>query len=68
MATTGSPAATAGLTAGDLITSLDGRAASSASYSRLLLTAKVGDQVPVVYLRGGQTHQASITLTEQPTN
>jgi len=67
-ATAGSPAATAGLMAGDLITSLDGKAATSASYSRLLLTAKVGDQVQVAYLRGGQTHQASITLTEQPAN
>ncbi|MBU4418149.1 MAG: S1C family serine protease [Actinobacteria bacterium] len=66
-AATGSPATTAGLMAGDLITSLDGQTATSASYSRLLLTAKVGDQVSVAYLRDGQAHQATITLTEQPT-
>lgn len=67
-ATTGSPATTAGLKSGDLITSLNGQAATSASYSRLLLAAKVGDQVAVAYLRDGQPHQATITLTEQPAN
>jgi putative serine protease PepD len=59
------PAATAGLAAGDLITALNGEAATSASYSRLLLTATVGDSVSVSYLRDGQTHQATVAITEQ---
>jgi putative serine protease PepD len=64
--TANSPAAAAGLATGDLITSLNGAAATSASFSRLSLTAQVGDQLAVSYLRGGQTHQANLTLVEQP--
>lgn len=60
------PAARAGLRPGDVITELDGGAATSFSIAWLLATAQVGDEVPVVYLRAESPLQATITLTEQP--
>ena len=61
------PAADAGILTGDLITTINGQTASSAALSQLLLTGKVGDQVPVELLREGQTRQVTITLAELPT-
>jgi putative serine protease PepD len=64
--TAAGPASIAGLRPGDLITSFNGEPATSASLSRLFLTASVGTTVSVSYLRAGQTQQASLTLVEQP--
>lgn len=64
--TSGGPAATAGLQAGDVITSISGQPATSVSLAWLLVSAKVGDQVPVEYFRDGTSHQATLTLAEQP--
>ena len=64
--TTGGPAAGAGIQSGDVITSISGQPATSVSLAWLLVSAKVGDQVPVEYFRDGTSHQATITLAEQP--
>ncbi|MCA0294315.1 MAG: trypsin-like peptidase domain-containing protein [Actinobacteria bacterium] len=64
--TAGGPAATAGLAEGDVITSIAGGSATNVSLAWLLVSAKVGDQVPVEYVRDGASHQATITLAEQP--
>jgi putative serine protease PepD len=64
--TAGGPAASAGLQSGDVITAIGGQAATSVSLAWLLVSAKVGDQVPVDYFRDGASHQATITLAEQP--
>lgn len=64
--TTGGPAATAGLRAGDIITSVQGSPASSIGLAWVLVNAKVGDQLAVQYVRDGSVHEATITLTEQP--
>jgi putative serine protease PepD len=61
----GSPAAVAGVKVGDVITTLAGVPASSSSFSLLLLTAKVGDQVPLGIVRDGQSQQLTITVVEQ---
>lgn len=60
------PAASAGLEAGDIITSINGQTASSLNLSWLLVTASVGDEVAVVYQREETSAQTTITLAEQP--
>jgi len=62
----GGPAATAGLRAGDVIIRLNGGSATSMALSALRLSAAVGDQVGVDYVRDGATASATITLAEQP--
>ncbi len=64
--TSGGPAATAGLQAGDVITAVNGQPATAVSLAWLLVSAQVGDQIPVEYFREGNSHQATITLLEQP--
>ena len=64
--TSGGPAATAGLRAGDIITELAGSPASTLALSALQLSGKVGDAVPATYVRDGQRTSVSITLAEQP--
>ena len=59
----GEPAASAGLTAGDVITSLDGQTVSSATdLQQVLLTLHAGDSVTVGYLSPAGT-PSSVTLT-----
>ena len=55
-----------GLRQGDVITRLNGSPATSLALSALQLSGKVGDQVPVEYVRDGQQAPATITLAEQP--
>jgi putative serine protease PepD len=62
----GGPAATAGLQAEDVIIRLNDGPATSLALSALQLSAKVGDQVPVDYVRDGRTASTTITLAEQP--
>jgi putative serine protease PepD len=63
----GGPSAQAGIEVGDIITKIDGQAATSNSQiESLTLTRKAGDTVAVSYSRGGHTAEATITLGAQP--
>jgi putative serine protease PepD len=60
----GGPAASAGLQAGDIITSIDGEAATSTDeLMAVTLTKRAGDQVKIGYLRSGSKGTVTITLT-----
>jgi S1-C subfamily serine protease len=65
---TGGPAASAGLTAGDLITAINGRAVSSpTAISSLILTMKPGTKATVTYTDAqGASHTATVTLGSGP--
>ena len=59
----GGPAATAGLQVGDIITSIDGQAATSTDQLMAVTLAKrAGDQVEIGYDRDGSPAKATITL------
>jgi S1-C subfamily serine protease len=64
----GGPAESAGLGAGDLITSINGRAITTpSSLTSYLLTKKPGDTVTIGYLDSfGAGHTASVTLASGP--
>ena len=63
----GGPAATAGLRAEDVITTIDGEpATSNLQLEELTLTKKPGDTVSIGYTRAGQSATATITLGAQP--
>ena len=64
--TPGGPAATAGLAKGDIITTIKGTPATSVTLAFLLVSAGIGDQVPIEFRRGAETRQATLTLAEQP--
>ena len=66
----GTPAASAGLQAGDTVTSVDGKAIDSASgLTSALLSHHPGDSVNVGWVAGsGQSHSAHITLGTGPVN
>jgi len=64
----GGPAAQAGLQPGDVITELDGQAATSTvQLESLTLTKRPADKVQVTFTRDGQSMQATITLGAAPT-
>ena len=65
---TGGPAASAGLTAGDVITAINGRTVSSPStITSLLLTKKPGAKITVTYTdRAGSSHVTTVTLGSGP--
>ena len=59
----GSPADKGGLAAGDVIVEFGGREVKDLfSYSEALYAHKPGDEVEVVYLRGGTRHTTQVTL------
>jgi putative serine protease PepD len=61
------PAASAGLRMGDVITKLDGQAATDTNQlAALTLTKRPGDRVSVTYERGGRSATATIVLGAQP--
>ena len=61
----GSPASTAGLKPGDIITSLGGVALDAThSYINTLFTFKPGDQITVDFVRNGASQQVQVTLGE----
>jgi putative serine protease PepD len=63
----GTPAANAGLRAGDTIASLGGTKISSADDLRAAINAhKPGDRVSVTYVRNGKRHTVSLTLASRP--
>ncbi len=65
--TAGGPAASAGLRADDIITSIEGKpATSNIQLQELSLTKKPGDGVALEYARNGQAAKATITLGTQP--
>ena len=65
--TDGSPAARAGLQAGDVITAFDGDTVASADALTAAVTAKSpGDEVTVTYTRDGDSHTAQVTLGTRP--
>ena len=67
-ALSGSPAASAGLTEGDTITSVGGQSVSSASdIQQVLVKYHPGDKISVSWLdQSGQSHTATVTLTSGP--
>jgi len=63
----GTPAAKAGLRAGDVITSLNGKKVANATEIRgLLALQKPGDTVTLGYTRGGAGHSVSVKLASRP--
>jgi putative serine protease PepD len=63
----GSPAAAAGLKAGDVITSFGGEQIASADDLTAAVAAKhPGDKVSVAYVRGGATKTADVTIGTRP--
>lgn len=62
----GGPADAAGLEAGDVITQLSGNPATSLALGWLLVSAQVGDDISVEYVREGTTRTTNLTLIEQP--
>jgi len=61
----GSPAAGAGLQAGDMISQIDNVPLDAThSYLNTLFTYKAGDQISLSVVRNGQTFQAKVTLGE----
>ena len=67
-AVSGSPAASAGLTAGDQITSLGGQQVASAEdVAHVLVSYHPGDHISVTWLdQSGQSHTETLTLTTGP--
>jgi putative serine protease PepD len=63
----GTPAAKAGLRAGDVVTRLDGKAVSDASaLSSAIDEKKPGDRVTLTYVRGGATKTVTAKLAARP--
>ncbi|HYR71351.1 MAG TPA: DegQ family serine endoprotease [Candidatus Acidoferrum sp.] len=61
----GSPAARAGLKAGDIITQYDGqKVATSADLPKLVAATVVGRQVPVAVVREGKTVALNVTIAQ----
>jgi len=65
---TGGPAASAGLTAGDVITAIDGRTVSSPSViTSVILTKKPGTKITVTYSdQSGTSQMTTVTLGSGP--
>jgi len=70
--TSGTPAASAGLAAGDVITNADGTKVTSASDLQAVLAKhKPGDRITITWQQGGQngqTRSATVTLATRPSN
>jgi PDZ domain-containing protein len=63
----GSPARSAGLQSGDVITAVEGTPVTTlAQLRRLLATRKAGEVVDIAYLRSGKPRTAKVTLRASP--
>ena len=63
----GSPAATAGLQPGDVITAFNGQNTSTAEeFIAKLRPVKPGDQIKLTVLRAGATQQIAVTVADRP--
>ncbi|WP_223693961.1 S1C family serine protease [Leifsonia poae] len=63
----GGPASAAGLRAGDIILTVDGKAATTPEdLTAVTLTKKAGDKVEIGYLRDGKKATTTVTLREAP--
>jgi serine protease Do len=63
-----SPAAKAGLRAGDVVTAIDGKHVTSASeLTDLVVAMPVGHDARVDFIRDGKPETVTVTLTERPT-
>jgi putative serine protease PepD len=63
----GTPAARAGLRAGDVVTAAAGKRITSASELRATINAhRPGDTISVTYTRGGQSHTIKVKLAGRP--
>jgi putative serine protease PepD len=63
----GTPAAQAGLRAGDVITAAAGKSITSASQLRAAINAhRPGDTISVTYTRGGTSHTVQVKLASRP--
>jgi putative serine protease PepD len=63
----GTPAASANLHAGDVVTAAAGKPTASASELRAVINAhRPGDTISVTYTRGGQSHTVTVKLTARP--
>ena len=67
-ALSGSPAASAGLTEGDTITSVGGQSVSSATdISQILVKYHPGDKISISWVdQSGQSQTATVTLASGP--
>jgi serine protease Do len=64
-----SPAAKAGMKAGDIITEIEGRPVTNASQLRRVVAAFApGHTITIKVFRAGETRNFEVTLTEQPKN
>ena len=63
------PAAGAGLKAGDVVVDVDGKAISSGDdLTRVIDAHKPGDKISVTYKRSGSEHTVSLTLATRPSS
>ncbi|MGI8422465.1 MAG: S1C family serine protease [Gaiellaceae bacterium] len=63
----GTPAATAGLQAGDVITAIDGKQLGSSDELRSAVDAKApGQSISITYSRGGSSHTVDLKLGSRP--
>jgi putative serine protease PepD len=63
----GTPAAKAGLRAGDVITALDSKPVGTGAELRSVINGKhPGDSISVTYTRGGSSHTVQLTLASRP--
>jgi putative serine protease PepD len=62
----GTPAAKAGLRAGDRITQVDGKDVTSDQLRAAIDAKKPGDTVKITYQRNDQTHTVTVTLAARP--
>ena len=64
---TGTPAARAGLHAGDVVTAAAGKQISSGSQLRAVINAhRPGDTISITYARGGKSHTVTVKLAARP--
>lgn len=64
--TAGSPAASAGIGVGDILTDFDGRAIEGPDDLLQLLAGRAGHVVPLKLLRGGQAQTVDVAVGERP--